>query len=347
MTNRHKKIVLEAEEGITFDVSEAGETLVIRARSIATDNDYPNLPTVAAGEYAEELSVYTDKDGNQAVVPPGWTVSGVDKENTIWGKDVSLVIYRIPKKATRLIQWANSEDIEVLKKNYSQFVWVPVKFLEPDGTLDGKEFSQKFGRRNYQDDDFSDDGFNEPLAGGLVEQVKSVKKYGGFYISRYDISKSPEGEPQSVRGAMPWVNIDFHEAKSVAETIENNGVSRSQLTYGAEYDTVLAWLIKSECKTLKEVAEDSTKWGNHWNTNGPPRRVVKTGSCEEWCANNIYDFAGNVDEWTQEQNGSSCQVIRGGDCNYDGDYCPVAYRDCDNPGSDCLSTGFRVTVCIK
>lgn len=61
-----------------------------------------------------------------------------------------------------------------------------------------------------------------------------------------NISKSLAGKPQSVKGVMPWVNINFGDAKEVATTIENN-------------------------------------------------EAVK------WCTNNIYDFAGNVDEWTQEK----------------------------------------------
>ena len=33
-------------------------------------------------------------------------------------------------------------------------------------------------------DEFSYDGFNEVLNGELLEQLESVIKYGGFYISR-------------------------------------------------------------------------------------------------------------------------------------------------------------------
>lgn len=346
MTNRYEKIVLEAEEGITFEVSEAGGQLVIRARSIAADNVCRKLPTVLAGQYAEELSIYTDKNGNQAVVPPGWTVSGRESENTIWGKDVSLVIYRIPKQ-TGSINWADTHKLELLKKTYSQLVWVPVKFLEPNGTLDGENFTERFGRRNYRNNKFSSDGFNEPLEGGLLKQKESVSRYGGFYISRYDISKSPEGAPQSIKGDMPWVSINFPEAQSVAATFECNDVAQSQLTYGAEDDSLLEWLIESGSKTAREVAVDSTNWGNHWNTKGSPKCVVETGSNEKWSANNVYDVAGNVDEWTQEKNGSSSRVIRGGDCGNCGDDYPAAYRDCNNPSNRCNCTGFRVTVYIK
>ena len=240
-------------------------------------------------------------------------------------------------------EWNNGFVIERCSDG-SQFVWIPVGSLDSNGTLDGKDFSEKFGRRNYMDDEFSDDEFNEALNDELLE---SVKRYGGFYISRYNISKSSEGKPQSVKGVMPWVNINFDDAKKVASTIEDNEVVKSHLTFGAEYDSVLEWFIKTEVKTLAEIAEDSTEWGNHWNTENSPRKVVETGSREEWCANNIYDFAGNVDEWTQEKNESSYRVIRGGGYIGNGNLCPVAYRYYNHPDYNYNNTGFRATLYIK
>ena len=356
---RYEKFVLEAEKGITFEVSEgtSGE-LIIRALNIATDNVYSenniettnvgfNLQAVSAGEYAEVLSVYTDNDGNKAVVPPGWTVSGICKENTIWGKDVSLVIYRIPKEKVSGINWEDMDVVEGLKITFDQLVWVPVGLLDSNGTLDGEHFSEKFGRRNYMNDEFSDDEFNEALNGELLKQLESVKKYGGFYISRYNISKSSAGKPQSVKGVMPWVNINFDDAKKIASTIEDNEAVKSHLTFGAEYDSVLEWFIKTEVKTLAEIAEDSTEWGNHWNIENSPRKVVETGSREKWCANNIYDFAGNVDEWTQERNKSSFRVVRGGGHDDDGGGYPVAYRIFNFPNFIYFFTGFRATLYIK
>lgn len=111
---------------------------------------------------------------------------------------------------------------------------------------------------------------------------------------------------------MPLVNINFNDAKKVASTIEDNEAVKSHLTFGAEYDSILEWFIKTEVKTLAEIAEDSNEWGNHWNTENSPKKVVETRSREEWCTNNIYDFASNVAEWTQEKNKSLYRVIRGG-----------------------------------
>ena len=243
-------------------------------------------------------------------------------------------------------EWNNGFVIE-RSSDGSQFVWIPVGSLDSNGTFDGEHFSEKFGRRNYMNDEFSDDGFSEALNGELLEQLESVKKYGGFYISRYNISKNSAGKPQSVKGVMPWVNINFNDAKKIASTIEDNEAVKSHLTFGAEYDSVLEWFIKTEVKTLAEITENSTEWGNHWNTENSPKKVVETGSRKEWCANNIYDFAGNVDEWTQEQNESSYRVIRGGDYGNNGLIYPVAYRGFGNPSIGYDDTGFRATLYIK
>ncbi len=86
-----------------------------------------------------------------------------------------------------------------------------------------------------------------------LEQFESVKKYGGFYISRYNISKSSAGKPQSVKGVMPWVNINFDDAKKVASTIEDNEAVKSHLTFGAEYDSVLNGLSKRKLKLLLKL----------------------------------------------------------------------------------------------
>ena len=243
-------------------------------------------------------------------------------------------------------EWNNGFVIERCSDG-SQFVWIPVGSLDSNGTLDGEHFSEKFGRRNFMNDEFSDHEFNEALNGELLEQLESVKKYGGFYISRYNISKSSAGKPQSVKGIRPWGKINFNDAKKIASTIEDNEAVKSHLTFGAEYDSVLEWFIKTEVKTLAEIAEDSTEWGNHCNTENSPKKVVETGSREKWCANNIYDLAGNVDEWTQEQHNSLNRVLRGGDVTYDGDTCPVAYRMIDSPSDQGGDIGFRCTLYIK
>ena len=296
---RYEKIVLEAEKGITFEVSEGtseGE-LIIRALNIATAN------------------VYSTKYVNPPI-PEGWEhVEG---------------------------EWNNGFVIQDFKGN--QFVWIPVGFLDANGTLDGTNFSEKFGRRNYQDDEFSDGEFNEELEEELRKQWESVQKCGGFYISRYNISKNIQtGEAQSVKGEIPWTNIDWNDSVKAAKTFGDGVSVTSHLPFGAEYDSALEWFIKSGKRTKEEIANDSTQWGNFWNIR-TPKKVVKTGTCEEWSTNNIFDLAGNIDEWTQEKKGHSYRVIRGGNCISNGCRCPVACRGYIGPNDYYFDTGFRATL---
>ena len=303
MKKRFNHFTLQADEGITFEVSELGKDgLVIKAmHSIVVPNAYSNgfmNPPVPAG--------YRHLEGN----------------------------------------WATGFVVE-READGSQFVWVPVGSLPADGTLDGEHFLEKFGRRAYQHENLAEKEFFEPLEGELAEQLESVKKYGGFYVSRYDISKGADGMPQSVAGAEPWVFVTFDEAQNLASTMETGAALHSHMLYGAEYDTVLAWFINSSARTLAEVAEDSTVWGNHWNTENAPQCVVTTGSNEAWSTNGIYDLAGNVDEWTQERSGNSMVIVRGGNYNYEGSFCPAAYRCGMHKFRSFNNTSFRVALYIK
>ena len=140
-------------------------------------------------------------------------------------------------------EWNNGFVIE-RNIGHSQFVWIPVGSLPSNGTIDGEVdgetcFSEKLGRRNW-DISNSDYKYYDPFTNELIEQIRSVKKYGGFYISRYNISKNNEtGQMQSVRGVMPLFNTNIGDAKMWAATIENKENFKSHLPFGIEYDSVL------------------------------------------------------------------------------------------------------------
>ena len=243
-------------------------------------------------------------------------------------------------------EWNNGFVIQDPKGN--QFVWVPVGFLDPNGTLDGTNFSEKFGRRNYRGNEFSDGEYNEKLDKELRKQRASVKKYGGFYISRYNISENTEtGEAQSVKGKMPWTNINYPDAMKASKGFGDGVSVTSHLPFGAEYDSTLEWFIKSGARTQEEIASDSTRWGNFWNTQNSPQKVVNTGRRKEWSTNRICDVAGNLSEWTQERKKSLYPVFRGGSCYSDGFWFPAAYRGCYNPNGSFVDTGFRAVLYLK
>lgn len=239
-------------------------------------------------------------------------------------------------------EWNNGFVIE-RSSDKSQFVWIPVGSLKPNGTIDGKKFSKKFGRRNFNDiSEF--EKYQDLLNEEFSLQIKSVEKYGGFYISRYNISQNDkDGKPQSIMGKKPMVYVDFYYAKNFATLMETNYAVRSHLIFGAEYDSVLEWFLESGIKTENEIGNDSSEWGNCNNN----RKLEETGSRNKWCANNIYDFAGNVEEWTQEYNEEKDDegfIVRGGEGEYK---YSVSVRKCKYLKDSSYNVGFRVGLYVR
>lgn len=311
--NRYRKFVYEdSEKGVVFS-ADAKEGLTFEV--VSTEDGTLRVKAV----HIEEINVYSENYNNPPV-PEGY--------GHVYGTvDSGFVIERLLDE--------------------SLFTWVPVGMLDADATLDGIFFLDKFGRRNFMNDVFDENNYKEDMNYTLSKQLESVKKYGGFYISSYNISKSAEEKPQSIQGVMPWVNIDFEEAKRVAEEMEDTESVESHLVFGAEYDSVLAWFLKSNARNLGEIIEDSTECGNYWNAKGATKKIVKTGSNSKWCTNNIHDFFGNVDEWTQEKHGDMDRVIRGGCYVNMGEHYPGAYRASAKRYAVEDGTGFRVALYIE
>ena len=283
----------------------------------------------------------------------------------------------IPKGYNRIFGVWDTGIVIQRNSDKSQFVWVPVASLESDGTIDGKHFIEKFGRRAFRGEKItyylseSSYIFYEDAVDSFVlhedesekrikEQFASVRKYGGFYISRFNISIGEDGKPHSLQGVMPKTNISYPHAEEIADTFEDTEGVKSHLPFGAEYDSILSWFYKSGAKTYEEIAEDSSNWGNFYTTR-ESKRLLVTGSSEKYSVNHIYDFAGNVREFTQEQYNGDCRfdylsnkpvelhcpVVRGGSYKFYGDY-PAAYRgyvlgllDSDD------DIGFRVSLYMK
>lgn len=70
----------------------------------------------------------------------------------------------------------------------SRFVWFFAGSLPSTGTIDGKNYTEKFGRRNYgiiKRDDKRDEltkYYIETLDDKLFSKLESVKKYGVYFV---------------------------------------------------------------------------------------------------------------------------------------------------------------------
>ena len=208
---------------------------------------------------------------------------------------------------------------------------------------------------------------DDTLPNGITDETADVKKYGGFYIGKYEAGipesqttidgKSPntsnvEGIPVSKKGATVWTNIDYTNAKASAEKMINNEYVQTGLLTGKAWDTTCHWIEDSLSSiNAKASLKDSRYYGNDSdslspaNVSGYGTKQV-AGYSDKWMVKNIYDLAGNVWEWTSEAN-SSISFARGGGYNDGGSNRPVSYRALNYASYAKGIAGFRPRLYIK
>ena len=186
---------------------------------------------------------------------------------------------------------------------------------------------------------------------------ESVNNYGGFYIARYEAgdgdangtprsdSSSKSNTVVSKKGAIVYNYISQTDSITRAESMYSG---KSKLISGAGWDRTLNWLIETKAKTENEVFVNSSSWGNYDDSTGNAKTNsgygnlnYRTGRNEAWKANNIYDLAGNVRDWTTEAGSSGKRVSRGGHYNCNGSYHPASNRNGNDSDYSHTYIGFR------
>lgn len=204
--------------------------------------------------------------------------------------------------------------------------------------------------------------FLREMQESFKEMIESTSTYKGFYIARYHTGNLSKNEPVVVKlnediASQTWYRM-YQRNKRLAVTNEN---VTTNMIWGTQFDQTLKWLIDTKEKTYVEVRADSTAWGNYrnatftyTNTSGGistkslnSQTRIPTGSTEYTNANNIYDLAGNVWDWTMESYGSYSRYSRGGSYFYSGGVNPAHYRYNNSPYNSNDYIGCRATLYIK
>ena len=199
---------------------------------------------------------------------------------------------------------------------------------------------------------------------------ESVNKYGGFYIGRFEAGAGDATTPRrwpgtdtntlvTKKGVYIYNLVSSNRAKSLASEMYNeNDAVTSQLITGSGWVRTLNWLVETGNKTEEEVFVNSMNWGNYNKStgnaainSGESNMNFTTGRSEYWKANNIYDLAGNMWEWTQETLLGN-YMDRGGGYDSLGEVNPASthyYGRQDPPGPDWEddNDSFRVELYIN
>ena len=201
------------------------------------------------------------------------------------------------------------------------------------------------------------------------KMINSVEKYGGFYIGRYETGDLSKEQVVVQKGNTNIASQTWYAMYEKCKTLsDNNNNIETGMIWGNQWDRTLMWLMECNAKeettgkSKEEVISDSTSWGNYYNAtftytnssgststkNSGSSTRIPTGSTEYTKANNIYDLAGNVRDWTMEAYDILRRVSRGGVFSSDGTNYPASYRSTNlNPASSSSYNGTRATLCIK
>ena len=241
-----------------------------------------------------------ESNGKIAWIPNGFTISGIKSEQSI---DGGLVIYDIPEGRT--VNWTNPDSV---KTQYNQFVWIPVEVNKTTEPKDTETSIASFKRSVWRDNarvannalsstsfpssSYSWSDFTEPyskdssdydgtgktgISAQITELTKSIYKYGGFYIGRYEAgSKTGRTSGSSQTAAFvvqqdkyPYNHVkwgkDMGDVSEGAVYLSNSlytgktgyGV-KSMLCTGAAWDSMLDFIKDSSYNVTS-----SSSWGNH------------------------------------------------------------------------------------
>ena len=290
------------------------------------------------------------KERNQYVWVPIDDISklyGVDNNGKLWGK-----LYNFSSSGRSNRNWTETNGIMSITN--------ATNYREPDVISNNQYYD--IDSYSYMHNNGLGQTRYEMLAQELeqkyLEIMESIKKYGGFYIGRYETgglsSTAVINKMNTDIGSQNWYTM---YKKCLTLKGNNNNITTMMIT-GSLWDETLDWIVSSGATnsegttlTYQLVGSNSTTFGNYYNATfnyiakdaemptATETKAISTstripaGSAEYTKTNNIYDMAGNVWEWTTEAISTLSRVCRGGYYNNDGNNGPVAYRNVSYPGS--------------
>ena len=310
-----------------------------------------NIP---GGTKVDENKEYTIKgETRTAVIPGGFTISGIDSERTI---EDGLVIYLIPDDEIENVKWDGTE-----KTKYDQFVWVPVtnvnkmfmcqsktaetecniELVNGTPTCTNHSNSKDMAGRLYAPS--KDEDFNSSLTtqtykanSGLREPTK-LSSTNSSYVNQEEesnlelqteynnaVKKVIESkgfwigryETSGMNSSNDDIAVNIVAGKGIEDGISNvkwYRMYKQQQNYASQKSLDISTI---QSTMVFGAAWDQTMIFANCEkaTTSAKDDSIVTGNVETDCYKNIYDLCGNLDEWTTEAYDTRYRVGRGGLC---------------------------------
>ena len=310
------------------------------------------ISDIDVGEITYETSytIFKDVNGEQVPIPEGYIVSENSDENIV---NKGLVIS--DSRGNEYVWISCTVDSSSNKLQYKRTEWG----VEKDGTDNSRAIKDELTLKDidvtYSKTD-TDNGINEEISKEIVAQInaekESIKKYGGYYIGRYEVGK--DNKTAVIKAEQePYVNIKWSKAYELAKGIGGGEGATTYLCSSYSWDTAINFIQNT---TGKNYATSIIGFNGNWKSQevkDSSGKVIKpvntaqrlnTGLTTALC--NIYDMGGNVGEFTTELNPGTSEtvVLRGGDLNNNG---PAGNRWDYYSGFAVSYYGFRATLFLK
>ena len=334
-------------------------------------------PTRIEGEDSiDEGLVIIDNKGNEFVWVP---VDGVEGEESVDAENGEKIIYKQDTTTwssyaySEYNDWWDEEEIDFRKKSVKD---------------NGGFYVARY-----------EAGMPESI--NYDETTKYTDKAKAENRNKKAEEVTKENLPASRKGLQAWNYVSQTNAKDLSENMYADSTSvTSRLIDSQAWDTICHWLSKDNKYNVTDSSSwgnyvdadsgenvnglysiHSTDYDNGWKwtvnqghyKRGPVNFKARsqsgqqtlyelaTGISERNKAKNIYDFAGNMWEWTTEKgshsttetkteptSGTICAVLRGGGFDYYGNVDPAARRNGYNAvGTNEVDIGFRPVIYLK
>ncbi len=372
----------EISNEVAVESSDSNSTVSVQNNEVVTY-------TADTGNWdLTKVDIVYDTENVAVPVPKGYVASGADGEHTV---NTGFVIYEGTGEVTN----ANAWDESCTRNQWVWVPVPDVsRIYETDSSGRKKsklyEFSDT-GRTSYSDGSYepgvlsyydnkmyfaryglqgmTKERFLNEMQDEFEATIESIQTYGGFWIGRYETGNLTADEPVEQRMNTSINYQNWYTAYTLIKRMSANENVKTSMIFGCLWDETLQWFVDSGSKTYADI-KDSTSWGNYYNStfeyktnisgstsikSSNDEEGIPTGSTEYTKANNIYDMAGNLPEWTLEcfemeapDSDYGVRRDRGGHYSRNGSFIPAAdYRDDGVTDLTCDYYGFRAYLYIK
>mgnify|MGYP004695463523 CR=1 FL=1 len=352
--NENEMSESEQNDKIAEETSDIENEMTIEANTIANEDD-TTVTTDTGNEVdatdvtdttedetptQQDINIFNlQKSRNQYVWVPvddPSRIYGVDSNGKIWGK-----LYDFSSTGRTPLNWTeNNGIINITSMTASREPDIAFGTSNSPYDTDGDYYVHRYGLGETRYEMLA-----QELEQNHYEIIESIKKYGGFYIGRYETGGL--NETAVVRKMDTNIKgTNWYTMYRKCFTLKgNNDIIKTSMILGSLWDETLEWFIESGAiKKYDSIGYRSSSWGNYWgatfkyiaqNAENPVEtetkesglnRIIPTGSTNYTKKNNIYDIAGNVTEYTTETEQYKRRVNRGKGNQYDLNY-PVSHRD--------------------